>query len=155
VPSMVAVIEEAVGWLKPVPEKVVGPASSRAIEKPASPPATRESSLMVSSIIAILRCRINRLPAGLCITDAHAHYCSACKRSQASVSTYRRRNAVLTKPATSKQHQHCAVTGKVSRLNPEENVWQYMRDNWISNRVFGSAAALVDHCCDAWNRLES
>ena len=29
-----------------------------------------------------------------------------------------------------------------------------MRDNWISNRVFGSAAALVDHCCDAWNRLE-
>ena len=28
-----------------------------------------------------------------------------------------------------------------------------MRENWLSNRVFASYDALVDHCCDAWNRL--
>jgi hypothetical protein len=28
-----------------------------------------------------------------------------------------------------------------------------MRDNWLSNRVFSSYNNLVDHCCDAWNKL--
>ncbi len=38
-------------------------------------------------------------------------------------------------------------------LNVMENVWQFMRDNWLSNRVFQSYEAIVDHCCQAWNRL--
>ena len=38
-------------------------------------------------------------------------------------------------------------------LNPVENVWQFMRDNWLSNRVFGSYADIVDQCCHAWNKL--
>jgi len=38
-------------------------------------------------------------------------------------------------------------------LNPVENVWQFMRDNWLSNRIFGSYEQIVDHCCDAWNKL--
>ena len=42
---------------------------------------------------------------------------------------------------------------KCPELNPQENVWQFMRDNWLSNRVFASYDALLDHCCDAWNRL--
>jgi len=40
-------------------------------------------------------------------------------------------------------------------LNPVENIWQFMRDNWLSNRVFTSAANIVDHCCYAWNQLVS
>ena len=28
-----------------------------------------------------------------------------------------------------------------------------MRDNWLSNRVFGSYDEIVDHCCDAGNKL--
>ena len=28
-----------------------------------------------------------------------------------------------------------------------------MRDNWLSNRVFGSYDEIVDHCCFAWNTL--
>ena len=28
-----------------------------------------------------------------------------------------------------------------------------MRDNWLSNRVFASYTDLVDHCCEAWNKL--
>lgn len=38
-------------------------------------------------------------------------------------------------------------------LNPVENIWQFMRDNWISNRVFHSYDDIVDHCCQAWNKL--
>jgi transposase len=38
-------------------------------------------------------------------------------------------------------------------LNPMENVWQFVRDNWLSNRVFGSYDNIVDHCCEAWNKL--
>lgn len=38
-------------------------------------------------------------------------------------------------------------------LNPVENVWQFLRDNWLSNRVFGGYDDIVAHCCEAWNEL--
>ena len=38
-------------------------------------------------------------------------------------------------------------------LNPVENIWQFMRDNWLSNRVFKSYDDIVAHCCAAWNDL--
>lgn len=38
-------------------------------------------------------------------------------------------------------------------LNPVENVWQYMRENWLSNRTFADYDDIVAHCCDAWNKL--
>lgn len=38
-------------------------------------------------------------------------------------------------------------------LNPAENVWQYLRENWLSNRVFASYPDILDHCCAAWNKL--
>jgi len=28
-----------------------------------------------------------------------------------------------------------------------------MCDNWLSNRVFGTYDEIVDHYCDAWNKL--
>jgi transposase len=46
------------------------------------------------------------------------------------------------------------LPAKCPELNPQENIWQFMRDNWLSNRVFLDADDLVDHCCDAWNKLE-
>jgi hypothetical protein len=46
------------------------------------------------------------------------------------------------------------LPAKCPELNPQENIWQFMRDNWLSNRVFENARAIVDHCCDAWNKLE-
>ena len=42
---------------------------------------------------------------------------------------------------------------KCPELNPVKNVWQFIRNNWLSNQVFASYDAIVDHCCDAWNRL--
>jgi len=38
-------------------------------------------------------------------------------------------------------------------LNPVENVWQFMRENWLSNRVFHSYDDIVALCCEAWNKL--
>jgi transposase len=45
------------------------------------------------------------------------------------------------------------LPAKAPELNPAENIWQYMRDNWISNRIFASYGDILDHCCDAWNKL--
>jgi transposase len=45
------------------------------------------------------------------------------------------------------------LPSKCPELNPVENVWQFMRQNWLSNRVFQSHEDIVDHCCDAWNKL--
>lgn len=38
-------------------------------------------------------------------------------------------------------------------LNPQENIWQFMRQNWLSNRIFKSFDDILDHCCYAWNTL--
>ena len=46
-----------------------------------------------------------------------------------------------------------ALPAKCPELNPQENVWEFMRDNWLSNRVFTSYDNIVDHCADAWNKL--
>jgi putative transposase len=40
-------------------------------------------------------------------------------------------------------------------LNPTENIWQYLRQTFLSNRVHASYQAIVDHCCEAWNQLVS
>lgn len=42
---------------------------------------------------------------------------------------------------------------RAPELNPVENVWQYMRDNWLSNRVFKSYDDILSQCCEAWNKL--
>ena len=42
---------------------------------------------------------------------------------------------------------------KCPELNPVENVWQFMRQNWLSNRVFESYEDILNHCCQAWNKL--
>jgi DDE superfamily endonuclease len=36
-------------------------------------------------------------------------------------------------------------------LNPQENVWQYLRQNQLANRVYDNYEAIVEACCDAWN----
>jgi hypothetical protein len=45
------------------------------------------------------------------------------------------------------------LPAKCPELNAAENVWQFLRDNWLSNRVFHSGEDLVGHCCEAWNKL--
>jgi hypothetical protein len=38
-------------------------------------------------------------------------------------------------------------------LNPVENIWQFLRQNHLGNRVFKSYIDIVDPCCTAWNAL--
>src|ERR1700704_1569406 len=46
-----------------------------------------------------------------------------------------------------------SLPAKSPELNPVENIWQFMRDNWLSNRVFTSYTNILEHCCQAWNKL--
>ena len=72
--------------------------------------------------------------------------------------------AALVLPAcnTEAMQLHLNAPGNISllplpprspELNPQENIWQFMRANWLSNRVFKSFDDIVDHCCYAWNTL--
>ncbi len=38
-------------------------------------------------------------------------------------------------------------------LNPFEQVWQYLRANYLSNRVFDDYNAIIDAACEAWRNL--
>ena len=38
-------------------------------------------------------------------------------------------------------------------LNPQENIWQYLRQNHLANRVFETYETIVDALCAAWNSL--
>jgi hypothetical protein len=35
---------------------------------------------------------------------------------------------------------------RAPELNPQENTWQFMRQNWLSNRISKSFDDIVDHC---------
>src|ERR1700675_4003034 len=36
---------------------------------------------------------------------------------------------------------------------PVENVWQFLRGNWLSNLVFETYDDIIDAACDAWRKL--
>ena len=38
-------------------------------------------------------------------------------------------------------------------LDPVENVWEFMRQNWFGHQVWPSYKAVVDAWCEAWNKL--
>lgn len=45
------------------------------------------------------------------------------------------------------------LPSRAPELNPVENVWEYLRQNWLSNTVFDSDDAIIDAPCDAWQKL--
>lgn len=45
------------------------------------------------------------------------------------------------------------LPSRAPELNPVENVWQYLRANWLSNRVFDDYDAIIDAACEAWRNL--
>ena len=42
---------------------------------------------------------------------------------------------------------------KSPELNPAENVWQFLRQTKLSNRIFDGYDAIVTAACEAWNSL--
>ncbi len=45
------------------------------------------------------------------------------------------------------------LPSRAPELNPVENVWQYLRQTWLSNRVFDTYEAIIEAACEAWNTL--
>jgi hypothetical protein len=45
------------------------------------------------------------------------------------------------------------LPSRAPELNPVENIWQFLRQNFLSNRVFETYDAIIDAACEAWNRL--
>lgn len=45
------------------------------------------------------------------------------------------------------------LPSRAPELNPVENIWQYLRANWLSNTVFETYDAIIDVACEAWNKL--
>ena len=45
------------------------------------------------------------------------------------------------------------LPSRAPELNPVENIWQYLRANWLSNQVFGTYDDIIQAACDAWRRL--
>jgi transposase len=42
---------------------------------------------------------------------------------------------------------------KSPRLNPQENIWQYLRQDFLVDRVFANYEAILDACQHAWRSL--
>ena len=57
------------------------------------------------------------------------------------------------RPQDSQKHLAPAAAAACAGARPQENIWQFMRANWLSNRIFKSFDGIVDHCCYAWNTL--
>lgn len=36
-------------------------------------------------------------------------------------------------------------------LNPQEQVWYYLKDHYLANRVFKTQEEILNACCEAWN----
>ena len=45
------------------------------------------------------------------------------------------------------------LPSRAPELNPVEQIWQYLRQNWLSNRVFDTYDQIIDAACEAWIRL--
>src|SRR6202522_1300974 len=45
------------------------------------------------------------------------------------------------------------LPSRAPELNPVENIWQYLRANWLSNRVFETFDDIIEPICDAWTKL--
>jgi hypothetical protein len=45
------------------------------------------------------------------------------------------------------------LSAKSPELNRVENIWQFIRDNWLANRIFILYRYVLGHCCFTWNKL--
>ena len=45
------------------------------------------------------------------------------------------------------------LPSRAPELNPVENIWQYLRQTYLSNRLFADDDEIIDAACKAWNRL--
>ena len=58
----------------------------------------------------------------------------------------------LRKTGRARQHYAHAAAAQIPRTKPRREVWQFMRDNWLSTRIFSQYDENVDRLCLAWNK---
>src|SRR5205085_2483611 len=68
--------------------------------------------------------------------DAGSPCCSAARSG---------RLAPFCQARRPRQYHLKAAAAESPELNPVENIWQFIRDNWLSNRIFQSYDDIVDH----------
>ena len=56
-------------------------------------------------------------------------------------------------PQAEHPHGLSDVPPACPELNAAENIWQYLRQTYLANRVFESYTAILDACEDAWRKL--
>ena len=64
-----------------------------------------------------------------------------------SVACHCRDSATRNFPAQLKEHVVWLAAWTL------RNIWQYLRGNWLSNRVFDTYDAIIDAACEAWRKL--
>ena len=47
------------------------------------------------------------------------------------------------------------LPSRAPELNPVENVWEFLRSNWLSNLAFDTYDEIIDAACAAWRNLEA
>jgi putative transposase len=48
---------------------------------------------------------------------------------------------------------HIAIPPATPECNPAEKPWQYLKDNFLSHRVFHTYEDILDACQHAWNSM--
>jgi hypothetical protein len=88
-----------------------------------------------------LYCNIKHRPKDIATREAFGHW-------EADLVIFRRDfgKANITRPP---KITLMPLPSNAPELNPVENLWQFMRHNWLSNRVFTSYDDIVDLCCEA------
>ena len=65
----------------------------------------------------------------------------------------RRRLAQLAAGQGASEYLPLPLPPYAPELNPMENVWELMRGNFLSHCVWDGYDAILEACCDAWNKL--
>ena len=45
------------------------------------------------------------------------------------------------------------LPSRAPELNPVETIWRFLRQNWLSNRVFDGYDHIIEAACEAWRKL--
>ena len=70
----------------------------------------------------------------------------------------RRSSATPTRPTPNRASEAGSGTAAVpatlrARIEPVENVWEFLRGNLLSHRVWATYDDILEACRDAWNKL--
>lgn len=128
-------------------------------EKGTRPRVVRQKQFISEYIFGAV-CPVNRHAVGL-VLPVNTGACLQLLLNEISQETKPGRIAVtVLDGAGSHRNQALAIPSNVCllllppyspELNPVEQIWAYLRDQFLSNRVFESLEHIIDACCEAWN----